>query len=509
MTAIEANRDLLEKALAVKQNVINIICFFDSNISKDDMRLDFIQTMTTLADKYDRMKSIPRFDVDERNGECVWCPIERNFVEKCVCVDPTYDECEEDDNNEKLVLKRAHSYVSQILSRQDENGQDMPLWRVIILSRKAVLFRIDHCICDGVSAVTLLRDIGVKTSSKEPLVLEDLSPILRYFVRAGELRIRMLPLKLLYWPPNLIRAVKFLVNCLTLPYEVPNPLRPLPEHFGKPIPSNFVGTVYFPTMKVKLFQDMAKKSAGSSTINDVLLLCISNAFGSYFDHLGIQRSDVDGIRLLLPIANPISPSMYNDAEYGLRNGMTPVIVPLKLPSEKYTSIEALKDIQSYMMKVKKSNTPLLMSCANRFLQPLIPLEKVAEKGIEASQRVSCVWSNVPGPFEAVAIALCCNVVSFFSPKSGNMYNIKKIQIVMPHPVSILQVISYDGNLFFNVTLDLRSAKNAEFLRGAFVDAVKNVAAATGVDKEEKWAEELAKYSESKEWGGDGIVYSSA
>ena len=240
MTAIEANRDLLEKALAVKQNVINIICFFDSNISKDDMRLDFIQTMTTLADKYDRMKSIPRFDVDERNGECVWCPIERNFVDKCVCVDPTYDECEEDDNNEKLVLKRAHSYVSQILSRQDENGQDMPLWRVIILSRKAVLFRIDHCICDGVSAVTLLRDIGVKTSSKEPLVLEDLSPILRYFVRAGELRIRMLPLKLLYWPPNLIRAVKFLVNCLTLPYEVPNPLRPLPEHFGKPIPSNFV-----------------------------------------------------------------------------------------------------------------------------------------------------------------------------------------------------------------------------------------------------------------------------
>ena len=108
-----------------------------------------------------------------------------------------------------------------------------------------------------------------------------------------------------------------------------------------------------------------------------------------------------------------------------------------------------------------------------------------------------------------AIALCCTVVSFFSPNSGNMYNIKKMQIVMPHPVSILQVISYDGNLFFNVTLDLRSAKNPEFLRVAFVDAVKSVAAATGVDKEQKWVEELAKYSESKEWGGDGVVYSFA
>lgn len=144
---------------------------------------------------------------------------------------------------------------------------------------------------------------------------------------------------------------------------------------------------------------MARKNAGS-TINDMLLLCISIAFGSYFDHLSIHRSDVGGVRLLLPIANPIPPSMYNDEEYGLRNGMTPVIVPLKLPSEEYTPIEALKDIKEYMTKVKKSNTPLLMSCVNRLLQPVIPVEMIAEKGIETFQRVSCVWSNVPGPFEA-------------------------------------------------------------------------------------------------------------
>jgi len=72
----------------------------------------------------------------------------------------------------------------------------------------------------------------------------------------------------------------------------------------------------------------------------------------------------------------------------------------------------------------------------------------------------------------------------FSPTSGNMYNIKKMQIVMPHPVSIVQAISYDGNLYlyFNITLDLRSAKDPWFLRTAFTDAVKSVATATGVDK---------------------------
>jgi hypothetical protein len=88
-----------------------------------------------------------------------------------------------------------------------------------------------------------------------------------------------------------------------------------------------------------------------------------------------------------------------------------------------------------------------------------------------------------------------------------MYNIKKMQIVMPHPVSIVQAISYDGNLYFNITLDLRSAKDPWFLRTAFTDAVKSVATATGVDKKREWAEELAEYGKSKEWGGDGIVYS--
>jgi hypothetical protein len=164
---------------------------------------------------------------------------------------------------------------------------------------------------------------------------------------------------------------------------------------------NRSGTVYFATMNVKLFQDMAKSAGGGTTINDILRLCVSIAFGSYFDHVGIRRSDVGGVKLLLPVANPIPPSLYNDGEYGLRNGMTPVIVPLKLPSGEYASImEALKDIQSYMLKVKQSNTPLLMSCINRLLQHLVPVEKIAEKGLETFQRVSCVWSNVPGPYEA-------------------------------------------------------------------------------------------------------------
>jgi hypothetical protein len=67
----------------------------------------------------------------------------------------------------------------------------------------------------------------------------------------------MSPLKLL-WPPYLYRAASFLAHTLSLGKEPPNPLRPLPEDSGLPMPSNCYRTVYFPAMPVKLFIDMTK-----------------------------------------------------------------------------------------------------------------------------------------------------------------------------------------------------------------------------------------------------------
>lgn len=103
----------------------------------------------------------------------------------------------------------------------------------------------------------MLREVGVKTSSKKPLKLSDLSPILRAIEKAGDLRVALSPLKLL-WPPSLVRAVSFLAHTLRLGKEPSNPLRPLREHVGSPVPSQSYGTVYFPTMPVNLFKDMSR-----------------------------------------------------------------------------------------------------------------------------------------------------------------------------------------------------------------------------------------------------------
>ena len=107
------------------------------------------------------------------------------------------------------------------------------------------------------TATTLLKAVGVKTASNTPLALSDMSPIFHAIDKAGDLRVALSPLKLL-WLPNVVRAASFIIHCLSLGNDSPNPLRPRLEDAGSPIPSQAYGTVYFPTTPVSLFKDIAR-----------------------------------------------------------------------------------------------------------------------------------------------------------------------------------------------------------------------------------------------------------
>ena len=174
-----------------------------------------------------------------------------------------------------------------------------------------------------------------------------------------------------------------------------------------------------------------------TTINDILLLCLSVALGRYFDQIE-EGSCIDGIRLVLPIANPLCPSLYGDKYHGLCNRMTPVVVPLPITRNIGTLsdteqvsmfLDSLNEIKSYMNKVKKSNTPLLLTCMNTILKPLLSLDMLAEAGGDVFKRASCVYSNVPGPTGEISISPSTSA-------ENQHYTIRKIQTIMPHPLSI-------------------------------------------------------------------------
>ena len=134
----------------MKQNVINTILTFDQAPTRGDL----ISIMKTLANKYERMGSVPRL---EENRECVWNrTIDLDWaVEKCVTFDADYNE---HDNDMVHALQRAQVHVGTILMTDTEDTEEnkLPLWRAVILSPTVVLVRIDHGICDGLSGENFL-----------------------------------------------------------------------------------------------------------------------------------------------------------------------------------------------------------------------------------------------------------------------------------------------------------------------------------------------------------------
>ena len=490
-TALQANRVNLEKNMGMKQNMVNaILCFADGDAPTRD---EMVGLMTKLARKFERIRCRPVCP-DPKATTCNWEPVEdlEAAIDRCVTQETISP------NNERAMLQRVEEHKAKIVLGHDETtGASMPLWRIIILNPSTVLVRMDHSIGDGLSLVTLLREIATRSpedrdkkasSSSSEIRLGDLSPLLRYFESFSDRAVQLRPLALL-WPPNLWRAISFMSGTISAEKEMDNPLRPKPEHFYKVIPPECSGTVYFPTLSVSLFKKLAKGVGDGTTVNDVLLFCLSDTFRRYFSQVGVPSDFNNRVRLLLPIGNPRPPSSYGDEFEGLCNNMTPVPVPLDVSNKIETNpTEVLNAIKAYMEKVRRSHVTLLLSVLNQIFAPLLTLDQVSAASRDVFERQSCVYSNVPGPTIPIWIA---------------GHRLLKLQTILPHPVSIFQALSYNGSIYFNITLDVRAAARPWLLRDAFVESIQYFSKTWNVQDPE-----IDACATSTEWGGQGVVFTS-
>jgi hypothetical protein len=162
--------------------------------------------------------------------------------------------------------------------------------------------------------------------------------------------------------------------------------------------------------------------------------------------------------------------------------MTPISFPLKLG---LPPPQSLLEIQKTFQHINNSCITVLLLTLNSLVDRLLSVRDVLEGGKQLFARVSCIYSNVPGPPGAVWLM-------------GR--RLTRMQVIMPHPTSIFQALSYDGKVFCNINLDNRSASQLPGLRTAYVDAIRNFAAAYQVPMEEKEVDE-------NEWGGKEAIFS--
>lgn len=449
------DRASLLEFMGLQQNIVNIALAFDKGDapSVDEMR----GVVRTLASKFERLRSVPEADA---RGTVTF----RDMADfEAALGKIVYTISEPEDARQRLENLKLETMETTV------EGVEVPLWRVVLLPPTTWVLRIDHALGDGLSLVGVLLHIGTDAASGEPLKLRDLSPLMRRVEEAGEWAGWMRKLRLVVWPPLLVRTLATMTRGGRMPPHKPMPLMRRegePGPHGETIPAESYCTVYCADVPVALLRQLARSPKLSSvsgitvSVNDVIFALFSDTISRYVESINFELEPAaqEVFYVALPIGNPLPPSLYGHETEGLCNGMFPCIVELPL-STGLSAANRLRKVHAELQVVKRTDVSalasMILSAVGRFTSPR-DLMREAGNGLNRSV---AVISNVPGPQRAVAIA---------------GHRVRRIEAVVPHPFAIVQAVSYDGLLTFNIQLDSRTSKQPENVLPAWEGALRGL-----------------------------------
>ena len=176
------------------------------------------------------------------------------------------------------------------------------------------------------------------------------------------------------------------------------------------------------------------KNATKTTVNDVLVSCLTGALAKYFQKQGIRQPD--NISVSLPV--DLRKDMDRDAT-DFRNKFA--VLQLKLPTGQEEPLSMLYETKRRMNELKVSGEPFGMGAGMGFLAAIFP-EVVTKLLYDfVGRKTSAVLSNVPGPQSPIAIAGCevkCQI--FWPPQRDNIG-------------MSLSIMSYANKVFVGVLTD--------------------------------------------------------
>jgi diacylglycerol O-acyltransferase len=138
----------------------------------------------------------------------------------------------------------------------------------------------------------------------------------------------------------------------------------------------------------------AVKNHLGSTVNDVLMSCVSGGLARYLQRIGGEVPDTIKVSMPVNIRRP-------DAPLTLDNKFA--AVPLKLPAGIHPTVERLKLVKQAMDALKRSVEPIVVYVIQKFLLILLP-QLVSRTLIDfLANKCTCVVTNVPGPQHALML----------------------------------------------------------------------------------------------------------
>lgn len=195
------------------------------------------------------------------------------------------------------------------------------------------------------------------------------------------------------------------------------------------------------------------KNATGTTVNDVVVACLTMAVRKYFQKHGIQSPE--DFTASVPV--DLSPS---SSEIKFQNKFA--IVFVKLPSSQEDAIDVLYKTKARIDSFKRSGEPFAMSLGMKLSIDFLP--EIATRPLISfiSRKATCVLSNVPGP-------------QYFLSVSGN--SIKYMTFYPPQRNNIgigLSIYSYAGQVIIGAQGDEAVLKDPEMITEFFGESIKEL-----------------------------------
>lgn len=369
--------------------------------------------------------------------------------------------------------EQLQALVGHIVSRA--LNKDKPLWEIHMIGglknhRTAVLFKVHHCMVDGLSAIdlfTMLMDFSPNPNvpAEKPLYMPPDMPTTATLLRdafifdiptkidvAQKVREEVGILAEVLSSPEKRR--KALVGLAYLASDSTRLIRKLAIN-GPSSGQQVLVTAEFPLDEIKMIRKVK-----SASVNDVMVSILAGAVRSYVGPRG-DRLDSDYVRLLVPVNMRVPGEEHT---YGNRISLLPIDVPLHI-EDPLERLAAVTDFSHHMKESSLSNTLdlalTLPSLLPAVLQPM-------------------VWKVAPQVFSLLAHTWCTNVAGPPVPVYMIGHELKQVFGFFPLNPNMgmaCVIASYNGKISMTAVIDKTIIPDFVFFQQAIEDSYKMLRAA--------------------------------
>ena len=298
----------------------------------------------------------------------------------------------------------------------------------------AVLFKMNHTVADGISLVRFLTQKLTDTTNIPPLTSQS-----KKFNESPTSRRLLLAKAALITPRYLFQLMLSFADRSIL---------------HGPNLSGVKKVAWHEAFELKLIKDI--KTATGTTVNDVLMSCLSLALRRYFQRKGVENPDDFTASVAVNVRSSAS-----SKELSFENKFSLVFLKLAVATD--GPLKQLYETKDRMDKSKVSAEPLASAFIIHLTQELLPEFLISKVNTFVVSKASCVFSNLPGP-------------QFTLTVSGT--NIKYLLFWPPQTRNIgvgLSILSYAGQVIVGVQGDVSVLSDPEAIVEEFGSAVQELA----------------------------------